>query len=339
MKKLIKVLSISAVVASSIYATNYIYNENASNRVIVELTAGVNKFDDDSRLSKSNTTFYGLRGTIYDSVVNKYGFQLAYEGAYGVDYKNLTDEDKANESDVHRILANLVIDGNEDYKITPYLFLGAGYEYLSDEIKGEVSQGIADLGLGFRYNMDYGFSASLEGKGIGKFDSNDFDYTIGIVLGYNFVDHITKQPDNDSKDTPLIKKEDVTMRVQANPRDIINRDIMDESAVEKTPEVVINEVTIEPQTSAIYSEDSIEPVTIDQSYYIQVAAYKTQDPQPTARRVKALGFDNVNVEQKDSSIGLLNVVLVGPYSSRGDAIRDLRKIKRVDRKAYVIKHW
>jgi hypothetical protein len=326
MKKIVTTLSL-------LLATT-ILSADSANRVEVELTAGVNKFDSSSRLSLDNATMYGLRATMYESVVDKYGFQLAYEGAYGVDYGKLRAND-AKESDVHRILANLVIDGDSDYGVVPYVILGGGYEFLSDEIKGEVSQGIADVGIGFRYYLDYGLTVGLEGKVIGKFDSNDLDYMGLFSLGYAF--NSNKVPDN----TPI----NASNKIEQTPRAIIN-----DTTLVKQTEVVptevhidtkINEVVID--NTAVVSDVVVDSVTIndevvsDGMYYIQVAAYQSRKTYPTVKKVKALGFDNVSVKQKESSIGTLNAVVVGPYTTKDEAIHDLVRIKKVDRKSYIAK--
>jgi hypothetical protein len=329
MKKIVTTLSL-------LLATT-ILSADSANRVEVELTAGVNKFDSSSRLSLDNATMYGLRATMYESVVDKYGFQLAYEGAYGVDYGNLRAND-AKESDVHRILANLVIDGDSDYGVVPYVILGGGYEFLSDEIKGEVSQGIADAGIGFRYYLDYGLTVGLEGKVIGKFDSNDLDYLGLFSLGYAL--NSTRV----SNDTPV----NAYNKIDQTPREIIN-DVKVDNIIQKT-EVVPTEVHIDTQinevvidNTEVVSDEVVDSVTIsdevisDDMYYIQVAAYKSRKTYPTVRKIKDLGLENVSVKQRESAIGTLNVVVVGPYATKDEATHDLVRAKKVDRKSYITK--
>jgi hypothetical protein len=326
MKKIVTTLSL-------LLATTILSADNA-NRVEVELTAGVNKFDSSSRLSLDNATMYGLRATMYESVVDKYGFQLAYEGAYGVDYGRLREKD-AKETDVHRILANLVIDGEADYGVIPYVLLGAGYEYLSDEIKGEVSQGIADLGIGFRYYLDYGLTVGLEGKVIGKFDSNDLDYMGLFSLGYAL--NSNRVSDN----TPV----NAYNKIDQAPREVINTHVKEVSSVVAPTEVKIetevNEVVVD--NSSVVSDEittgeiTTDEIVSDKMYYIQVAAYKSRKTYPTVRKVRDLGIENVSVKQRDSAIGTLNVVVVGPYATKDEAKHDLVKLKKVDRKSYITK--
>ena len=332
MSRVLKVLSISLAAAISLQA-----DMANSNRVMVDLGANLNKFDKDSYLSKKNSWFYDLRATIYDSVVNKYGFMLSYSGALGVDYK--TNSQKQKDSDVHRLLANMVIDGEEDLHITPYIYGGAGYEYLSDEIKSDISQGIADLGIGFRYYLGSGFYSALEGYGIYKFDTKDQDYGVGLILGYNFL--------KKSSDSSRFKQINMNLN-KTRKIDIVKvkRDT--------DPRTIINEVTVENKKEAdkIANDENLHEVIIkndsqniqaseqnsldENQYYVQVAAYKSNKTYSVINKVKSSGFDNVDVIDQESRIGTLHKVVVGPYATKDEAKEALKKLKRVNRKSYII---
>ena len=333
MKKTFKLIAISSLVAIALQAST------SPNRVEVDITAGVNKFDSESRLSKNNATFYGIRGTIFDSVVDKYGFQLAYEGAYGVDYKRLSsvEQNKHKESDVHRLFANMIVDGNKEWGIVPYILLGAGYEYLSDEIKGEVSQGIADAGLGFRYYTDYGFHIGLEGKAIGKYDSHDIDYMANFILGYAF-NGPSKQieaPKQKLYDVPKVE-------TSSDPRTIINEvNVAPNQEVQQYPNYELTEKEAATTYNDSYSQEiSSTPVASpSNSYYIQLAAYRSTNPANMLNRARSRGFTNADVIEDSDERGLLTRVVVGPYEDRYAAKRDLSRVKRtLERKAFIIRH-
>ena len=72
-------------------------------------------------------------------------------------------------------------------------------------------------------------------------------------------------------------------------------------------------------------------------YYVQVAAYKSRKTYPTVKKIKDLGIENVLVKQRDTAIGTLNVVVVGPYESALEAKHALVRVKKVDRKSYITK--
>lgn len=327
MNKFTKTVTITLLMASSLWATNYITDGSKPNRVEVDFGIGFNKFDSASKLSHSKGTFYSIKGTIYDSVVDKYGFGLVYEGAYGVDYKK--NDSNKKETDVHRLFANLVIDGEEEWSIIPYIFMGAGYEYLSDEIKGETSQGIADLGIGFRYGLDYGLKLGLEGKCIGKYDTHDLDYEVGFLLGYDFS--------NTSHSKQLLSTQtDIQTKT---PLQIINET---EKSQEQPVQTIVNEITVEDAnhittTSPVVMPDNTN-VVVDNAYYIQLAAYRSAQPNHMVLKAKRVGFENVEVVEDNDYKGIIRRVLIGPYSSKSEARHDLFKAKRVERHAYIIKH-
>ncbi len=325
MKKIITAFSLSALCVLAMHAD---VNDNKPHRLLMEMSAGVNHFDSDSRLSKDNAGFYGLRATIFDSVVDKYGFQVAYEGAFGVDYERLQPKEKS-QSDVHRILGNVVIDGDQEVGITPYLFLGAGYEYLSDEIKGEVSQGIADLGIGFRYGLGYGLRVGLEGKVLGKFDSHDLDYELGVTFGYAL-----NHSDESNSFTPVSS-------VLPTPT---TEHVVKSSTVVHEINLGMNHVPFEESTSTTVAQDEVsaEVTPVEQevapsAYYVQLAAYAKTNPEKMVNKAKSHGFENVDVIGEESRIGTLQRVVVGPYESKSEAKNALRKIKEMVPKAYIVK--
>jgi len=320
MKK--KFTIISLLLATSLFANDAMRSE-------VELTAGYNHFDSASLLE--NATLFGIRGTMYETEVNKYGLQLGYEGTGGISYEN---RDPAKETSLHRLFTHLVVDGEEEYHVTPYLFLGGGYEYLSDEIKGEPSQGFVDLGVGFKYHFSNGFHVGVEGKGIGKFDTRDLGYNLSLTMGYtlgNLYSH---------KQEPLHAFEDKHKVKEGAPKKDLHRriDIIKVQAdkryepmqiVEKKEE--ISPVMIEPQTVSTYESISEDNLIIEDAFYVQMAAYKSTPVQPLIDRLLEKGYTNTELYPK----GELNTVIVGPYDTKIQAKEALKSLKMIKKDAFI----
>ncbi|OQX74806.1 MAG: hypothetical protein B6D59_01275 [Campylobacteraceae bacterium 4484_4] len=141
---------------------------------------GKNFADSDSRLRNSDV-MYGIRGTYYEN--SWYGWQLGYEGAREVSVKG-----EFRTVDMSRLYLNLVVDGEEEMKITPYILLGGGYEMLSKDVDAQPDQAFMQAGLGFKYRLTKMFNLSLEGRALYKFDTEHIDYVtsfgVGMMLGY-----------------------------------------------------------------------------------------------------------------------------------------------------------
>ncbi len=173
-------LSSSILFGSSIYGKNSKYQPYQAS-----MTIGKNSFSKDSNM-KDNTVF-GIRATAYDGDIFRYGLQFGYESALKTKYEGVDSTSLITQTDMHRIFVNMIVDGEEEYNVVPYLLFGGGYEYLSDEIsKQDVSQGFAQTGLGFRYNMTRSLNVALEGRVLGKFDTRDVDFIFNAGIGYMF---------------------------------------------------------------------------------------------------------------------------------------------------------
>ena len=320
MKKSIVTLSL---LATTLFATDAMRSE-------VDLTLGYNKFDSASILE--NATLFGIRGTIYENEVNKYGLQVGYEGTAGIAYEKMYPK---KETDLHRFLTHLVIDGEEEYHVTPYLFLGGGYEYLSDEIKGEPSQGFVDLGIGFKYHLNDLFKILLETRAIGKVDTRDLG--LNATLGIGYIYGMGYQP----KLEPIraLDKEDVSEKIV--PQTVIKEikvpmkqttNQLDELAV------VVNENEIDDKVMAVaevdlpsikkgYSEDAL----FAGDYYVQMAALEKTPTQPLVDQLADHGFDNTLVYPR----GDINLVLVGPFEEKSEAIKAQRVLKSIRSDAFI----
>lgn len=325
MKKTIVTLSLIATTSLFAYDTF---------KTQVAVTAGYNKFDSASKME--DTSLFGIRATVYENEVNMYGLQVGYEGATGIDY-----EDSSKKTDLHRIFTHLVVDGEEEYDVTPYLFLGAGYEYLSEEIKGEPSQGFIDLGLGFKYFFDRNFNVLLETRAVGKFDTRDLDLTTNLGLGYMFGGK------KSLKQKPIIaldkNEEDLEKIVPKRSIDIVNAPVVKEVQIQAYtyPEEVSAMKIDKGERVMPYKElspivttpvVSYEEVAVSSGdYYVQMAAYNHTATEPLMNSLAKRGYANTLVHPR----GNTSLVLVGPYMSREDALSAKRSLKSIKSDAFL----
>jgi opacity protein-like surface antigen len=321
MKKTIITLSLMAI--TSLWASDTMRSE-------LSLTAGYNKFDSASKLE--NATLFGIRGSIYENEINRYGLQLGYEGTSGISYENTYP---VKETDLHRFFTRLVIDGEEELSVTPYLFLGGGYELLSDEIEGEPSQGFIDLGVGFKYNFDNNFNLALETRGIGKFETRDLDFNVNLALGY-VLGNIYAQ-----KRAPLIALEDTTKEPKLKKSASTEIDIVEVEAPKETTMTIVEERQLSP---LLTDRDEVAPLVKDEvvddsaiimedAYYIQVAAYRSTPTEPLMQRLQERGFDNAFVYPSNE----INRVLVGPFITKLEAKETIGALKAIRNDAFITK--
>ena len=313
MKKIILTLSLMAV--TSLMA-------NDTMRTEVDLTAGYNKFDSASWLK--NTTLFGIRATMYETEVNKYGLQVGYEGMPGIKY-----EKSSKKTDLHRIYSHVVIDGEEEYSIVPSLFLGGGYEYLTDEIKGEVSQGFVDLGIGFKYHVTENINVGIETRAIGKFNTRDLDFNVNLALGYMLGGKYERKVEPIfALDTNEVKIDTATEAIEP---------LQERATIIKVP-AEDNYATVSP----VSSSDVVNTVVVDEaprytastgSYYIQVAAYRSTPTQPLVNKLVRNGYSNTTVQYKNGK----KLIVVGPFSSREEASLTLGGVQSVKADAFIKK--
>ncbi len=322
MKKSILTLSLMAVATLA---------ANDSLKTEIDITAGYNKYDSASVME--NSSLFGIRATVYETEVNKYGLQVGYEGAMGVSYGN------SKETDMHRLFTNLVVDGEEEYNVVPYILIGLGYEYLSDEMKGEPSQGFMDVGVGFKYFYTPYLNVILEGKGVGKFDTRDLDFTTSLALGYLFGGRETIKPEP-------IRAFDSNQKVDENsitptPAKINVIDIpAQEAASYDYPEEVSamqidRESDYHDRTTLTDKERAVATVSeleaLDGAYYIQMAAYRKTSPSQLQAELENHGIVNSIVDTQNG----LHRILVGPYDSKQEASTMLEDLKTIKSDAFI----
>ncbi len=136
---------------------------------------GKNFSDTDSKMLNSNMLL-GIRATTYEDEF--YGFQFSY--TYGGDIGYLGSDEVTS---LHRLYGGIVLDGEEEYSITPSLTLGGGYEYLSNPIENEQSQTFLSTGIGFKFHLIDYINISFEAKAILKVNTEDLDFVTNLGFG------------------------------------------------------------------------------------------------------------------------------------------------------------
>ncbi len=157
----------------------------------VNFNSGMTIFDDSIRLE--DNAMYGVSVCIYEKETASYGLELGYERLNGVAYEGVKLE-----TDVDRYFVNMLVDGEEELSITPYLLFGGGYENMSQiytPYKEITSQAFINAGLGFKYRLHDNVNITLEAKAVGKFDTESIDYVGKIGLDFMFGNQ--KEPKED----------------------------------------------------------------------------------------------------------------------------------------------
>ncbi len=317
------------IVSSMLFVlTSSLFGMDSGNRVEVSATAMMEKVDSDSYID-NHILLYGLRATIYESEVDKYGLQLAYEGATGADYTHRA-MGKPNDTAIHRVMANLIVDGEEEYSILPYVAFGVGYEKLGDEYpKHETSQAFGNVGMGFKYDLGNGFNTSLEGRYIGKFDTGDNDFSIGFVFGYELVpSNANKEYSSDDRFHKATIMENIALPSETAKSRV--------TVVKVRPNYTdyqqyTQDVSSTPKSNDIENSPYTEVVS-DSGYFVEVAAYRTTPTQSMVDRLVSAGYSNVTTKDQNG----ISLVLVGPYQSRAEANEIKAGVRSIAHDAFIV---
>jgi hypothetical protein len=123
---------------------------------------------------------YGLKGTWQNS--EGFGAELGFESGSDIMYQK---EDIT--TSLTRLFGHVNMYGYSSNSVTPYVFLGAGYEFLSENIQGDPDQGFVDAGVGFSYYLFSYLNVNVEVRTLYKLDSEDIDYTgnIGFAIAFD----------------------------------------------------------------------------------------------------------------------------------------------------------
>ncbi len=242
----------------------------------LNVSAGMNVFDKTSHLD--NGSFYGASLSIYEKETQKYALQLAYERLSGIAYQGIVLD-----TDIDRYAINMVVDGDEELQITPYIMIGGGYETLShiyQSYPDTKNQGFINAGLGFKYRLNDYFNISLEGKAIGKLDSESVDYVTKVGIDFMFGGH---RPSKPKMIEALDKVEPVAQKVSPPPRiKPVVPTVPKEEKKKKwiTPEVVATMFNEKDQDKQVEKDPSLlkmqNHLTAVKSDFVQKEARMTQ---------------------------------------------------------------
>ncbi len=70
---------------------------------------------------------------------------------------------------------------------------------------------------------------------------------------------------------------------------------------------------------------------VENGYYVQVIAFSKSSPDAVVSKLESKGFNNYQFQ----NIGEITKLIVGPYDTRNDATKVLKKLKRVRKDAFI----
>ncbi len=340
MKK-ISLLSLTLFCAITLFAKEPVFTYHAGGYF------GKNFADTNSMMR--DDTLYGIRGTVM--LTPFYGINVGYERMDKIDIK-----DSGSTIDLQRLYTQIEVDGEEQYHVVPYITIGMGYEFLSNDIvingkKHDVSQAFLSGGLGFRYNFIPELSIFAEGNTIWKIDTSDVDYTALLGLMY----HINATTCDDTY---------VTERMNEKPqeRNVIHVGSVNnlsgwdkpgsKAALSKKPKVTKSVIIDEKPQKAVKIVQKLTSPKVKKSYkvkypvakkahktsgayYISVGAFRTKSGLLSVQ--KKLKKADIPYNTKKGSKTALTYVVVGPFDTRSKARKKLSAVKRVQSDAYIAK--
>ncbi len=300
----------------------------------IQPTIGYNSFDSSSKME--STFMYGIRGTIYPN--SYYGYRLSYERSDDVHYDETSTK---KTTDLQRLSGQILISGEEEYQVIPYVLFGLGYEILSDETNHDVSQGYVEGGIGFKYHMKNDLIFDLEAKAMKKFDTDDIDYMVNFGLGYLF-DPTLKKPELYQpgllEETPKVQNEffvtpSTVKKKVIKPIVIVEDKIeaaytFNEEQEQNIPSIV--KPLVEVPIAVHYEQLEVK------QYYVQVAAWFNSEDNKLLNRLERDGFA-YNIENAVRLGREAQLVKVGPYEQFADAKLALKDLKKIKKDAYITK--
>jgi len=297
----------------------------------IEPTIGYNKFDGNSKMG--NTFLYGIRGTIYPN--RYYGYRLSYQSANNVKYSQSTHFSQKS-TDLGRVSADILMSGEEEYNVIPYILLGGGYELLSDETAFDVNQGYIEGGLGFKYHMQNNFNLNLEAIALKKFDTNDVDYMVNLGLGYMFdpTSHtpevnqpsvLDEKPIEVKPKSVEIQKQKPVIKPIAVKKDIDALYTFKDDTVKKHVSKKINSKTVKANKAS------------NSSYYVQMDVWYKKQNEKLLNKIECGGYHFELKDAKRFNNKDVQLVLVGPYKSFSDAKTAYKKLRKIKKDAFITK--
>jgi len=145
---------------------------------------------------------------VTNSPIDDYRFINARFGKYLSHNHILRLEVEGSESvigsnSLSRILLNVEHYFNTDTKITPYAFIGGGYQIVQGNYQ---DNGVADLGVGAKYGINKNINAFLEVRGLRDFGNNDNHFGAIIGLSFQFGNEEPKKVIVEEKEPKKVEK-------------------------------------------------------------------------------------------------------------------------------------
>jgi OOP family OmpA-OmpF porin len=166
MKKLLLSTSVAVVLSSSLMA------EYTIEPVVTKsFTKSSSSLDDYSS--------FGVK--VSRELVDSLSLQLGYEYADDAEYKGSNTT-----TDLMRYSVNALYDFKNSSNVTPYIYLGGGYEKVNNKHFGLDSQAIWNTGLGVKYALTETVSLFTEGRFTHKVETEDNDKSVGFGVSIKF---------------------------------------------------------------------------------------------------------------------------------------------------------
>ncbi len=310
----------------------------------------------DSNSKMRDNALYGIRTTVM--LTPFYGLSVGYDRMESIDIKESSDT-----IDAQRYYMQIEVDGEEQYHTVPYITLGVGYEDLSKDVyvqnlttgvsqKYDVSQLYLSGGLGFRYNFIPELSLYAEGNALYKTDTTDVDYTLQAGLLYHLNattcddTYITQRLHDKPQEHTVLHtgavnnlsgwKKPIVQRVKSAKK--VQKSYQKKRASKAAPGKVAAK-TDRRVITATKTSSSVRKVEkaakAGGGYYVVLGAYKTE--KGLHSQIKKLERAHVSYLLRESAHKGLTYVMSGAYPSVIQAKRALRKLRKIQKDAYIAK--
>ncbi len=353
MKKLLMASSAIVAISTSLYA-------GAGFEVTPMVGKKLYNYSDDSPRFDDGEILMGVRAAA--NISEKTAIELGFETS---DDNGMGDGGK---TDFERYMLHAKQNLTSGSRVTPYVIGGMGYEKLHrDCTTGDCagnkvsSQAFYSGGAGLKYNVSDKVSLVTEARVIHKVEDSDTDIVGNIGLGYRIggatvpvqpsaginqkalsMAELAALAGSKKQEAPVVATVATTEQsVIETPAVLESVDVTDESNIRyeyDTSEVSVCDVTGGKASSAdaISVDGPCEteaPVAASggdlQGIYVQVGAFSEDKYEPLVQKLNSKGFATT------FDYTGLTKVLVGPYSTKSEASKALRLIKRYKRDAFI----
>ena len=346
-KLILPVMKQPVLIAPGVRKKSFYYNYE------LDLLAGKNFADANGPIY--NDTTVGIRLNRY--ITNTIAVQLGYDRIFDAAYKT---PDLYDSTAIDRIYLNMQKDIRpQNSNFIPYLFAGAGYEYVTDPDNDLESQGFLNAGGGLKYSFSEKVRLVSEAKVIKKFNNNTLDIVTMLGAGLLFGEASEEAPETEARqlapaDEPKPESQDLTTIIlNDKPKSTIQKPVT--IAVNnkpkpanhpKMPTIILddeakNNISTPSQPTVT---QPIERVRLDLNelhhsgnYYIQVAALSSIHTADSL--IYQLKRRNLRVVVKSATVRGKEIkrILTGPYMQRSEARADLPRVRRVSPDAFIKK--